>query len=144
MKFHHIGIATEDIKNLISKLKKYFDIKEISDIIYDPKQDANLCMLTTNDNLKIELISGEVVKNLVRKRQFLYHTCYTVKDLNEMIESLYHTCYTVKNLENMISQLVLDGAILVREPREAVLFNNRKVAFLSSDIGLIELLEEAE
>lgn len=127
MKFHHIGIATEDIEKLISKLKKYFDIQEISDIIYDPKQDAKLCMLTTNDNLKIELISGEVVKNLVRKRQFLYHTCYTVK-----------------NLEDMISQLVLDGAILVREAREAVLFNNRKVAFLSSDIGLIELLEEAE
>ena len=127
MKFHHIGIATEDIKNLISKLEKYFDIKEISDIIYDPKQDANLCMLTTNDNLKIELISGEVVKNLVRKRQFLYLTCYTVE-----------------NLEDMISQLVLDGAILVREVREAILFNNRKVAFLSSDIGLIELLEEAE
>lgn len=127
MKFHHIGIATEDIEKLMSKLKKYFDIQEISDIIYDPKQDAKLCMLTVNDNLKIELISGEVVKNLVRKRQFLYHTCYTVK-----------------NLEDMISQLILDGAILVREAREAVLFNNRKVAFLSSDIGLIELLEEAE
>ncbi len=127
MKFHHIGIATKDIESLIKKLTKQLDIKKVSEIIYDSNQEANLCMLTTGDDLKIELISGKVVQNLVKKRQFLYHTCYLVK-----------------NIEQKIEELVSEGALLVREPREAVLFNNRKVAFLMWDLGLIEILETGE
>ncbi len=125
MKFHHIGIATEDIEKSIEKLKKYFDIKEISKIVYDKNQDANLCMLEMNDGIMIELISGGVVSNLVKKRQYLYHTCYSVKNIDEMIE-----------------KLTSDGAFLVREAKEAILFNNKRVAFLMWDLGLIELVEE--
>ena len=125
MKFHHIGIATEDINKSIEKLKNYFDIKEISKIVYDKNQDANLCMLEMNDGIMIELISGGVVSNLVKKRQYLYHTCYSVKNIDEMIE-----------------KLTSDGAFLVREAKEAILFNNKRVAFLMWDLGLIELVEE--
>ena len=125
MKFHHIGIATEDIEKSIEKLKKYFDIKEISKIVYDKNQDANLCMLEMSDGIMIELISGGVVSNLVKKRQYLYHTCYSVKNIDEMIE-----------------KLTSDGAFLVREAKEAILFNNKRVAFLMWDLGLIELVEE--
>ena len=125
MEFHHIGIATENIDEMILKLKKFFKIKDISDTVYDENQDANLCMVTLEDGVKIELISGNVVSNILKKRQYLYHTCYTVKDLNEMIESLTN-----------------DGALLIKEAKNAVLFNNKKVAFLMWDMGLIELLEE--
>ena len=125
MEFHHIGIATENIDEMILKLKKFFKIKDISDTVYDESQDANLCMVTLEDGVKIELISGSVVSNILKKRQYLYHTCYTVKDLNEMIE----------NLTN-------DGALLIKEAKNAVLFNNKKVAFLMWSMGLIELLEE--
>ena len=124
MKFHHIGIATEDIDKMILNLKKYFDIKEISDIVYDSNQDANLCMITLEDNIKIELISGNVVSNILKKRQYLYHTCYTVK-----------------NIESTIKELINDGALLIRESKEAILFDNKKVAFLMWNLGLIELLE---
>ena len=127
MKFHHIGIATNDINKSIDKLKKYFDIKNISKIIYDVNQDANLCMITLDDGVKIELINGKVVENILKKRQYLYHTCYEVKDIYK----------TIKELEE-------DGALLVREPREAILFNNRKVAFLMWDLGLIELVATDE
>ena len=125
MEFHHIGIATENIDEMILKLKKFFKIKDISDKVYDENQDANLCMVTLEDGVKIELISGNVVSNILKKRQYLYHTCYTVKDLNKMIESLTN-----------------DGALLIKEAKEAVLFNNKRVAFLMWDMGLIELLEE--
>ncbi len=124
MKFHHIGIATNNIEETLSKLKKYFNIKEISKIIYDDNQDANLCMITLDDDIKIELINGKVVENLLRKRQYLYHTCYSVKDINATINNL-----------------IEDGAFLVREPKEAILFENKKVAFLMWDLGLIELVE---
>ena len=124
MKFHHIGIATEDINKTLEKLKIFFDIKDISKVIYDKNQNANLCMVTLNDGIMLELISGEVVANIVKKRQYLYHTCYSVK-----------------NIEKAIKNLLDDGAFLVKESKEAILFNNKKVAFLMWDLGLIELLE---
>ncbi len=124
MKFHHIGIATEDIYKTLEKLKKFFNIKNISEVIYDKNQNANLCMIMLDDGIMIELISGDVVANIVKKRQYLYHTCYSVA-----------------NIEKTIKDLIDDGAFLVKEAKEAILFDNHKVAFLMWDLGLIELLE---
>ena len=126
MKFHHIGIATDNIENCLFKIKKYFEIQEISDIVYDTIQDANLCMITLKNNVKIELVSGNIVKTILKKRQYLYHTCYEVNDIEVVINKLIQE----------------DGALLVSSPKDAILFNNRKVAFLMWDLGLIELLEE--
>ncbi len=125
MNFHHIGIATSNIQETLSKLKKYFNIIDVSKIVYDANQNANLCMVTLENNVKIELISGKIVDNILKKRQYLYHTCYSVDDID-------------KTINNLID----DGAFLVREPKEAILFNNKKVAFLMWDLGLIELLGE--
>ncbi len=124
MKFHHIGIATADIDRMVAKLKKHFAVKEISETIFDPKQNAYLCMVTLNDGIMIELINGEVVANILKKRQYLYHTCYAVKNIAEAISSLQN-----------------DGAFLVKDVEPAVLFHGQKVAFLMWDLGLIELVE---
>lgn len=125
MKFHHIGIATENIDKMVEKIEKYFEVSDVSKTVYDEQQDADLCMVTLKDGIRIELITGEVVKNILKKRQYLYHTCYSVKDIDETIE-----------------KLVADGAFVVREARKAILFDNRRVAFLSWDLGLMELVEE--
>lgn len=125
MRFHHIGIATKDIDETLISLKKYLDIKEVSNVIYDKNQGASLCMITLNDDSKFELVSGDIVENFLKKHQYLYHTCYTVSNIDETIISL-----------------IKDGAILVKEPKNAILFGNKKVAFLMWKIGLIELLEE--
>lgn len=125
MKFHHIGIATENIDKMVEKIEKYFEVSDVSKTVYDEQQDADLCMVTLKDGIRIELITGEVVKNILKKRQYLYHTCYSVKDIDETIE-----------------KLVADGAFVVREARKAILFDNRRVAFLSGDLGLMELVEE--
>ncbi len=124
MKFHHIGIATNNIEEETKKLKNFFDIDSISKTVYDPKQDAYLCMITLIDGTKIELITGKVVENILRKKQYLYHTCYSVSDIDDMI-----------------SKLQDDGALLVSPPKEAILFDNKRVAFLMWDLGLIELVE---
>lgn len=124
MKFHHIGIATENIESLIEYLKQILNIKDISETVYDKNQEANLCMLTLEDGTKLELVSGKVVEKIVKKRQFLYHTCYETNDINKEIEKLQK----------------LDS-FLVSEPKEAILFKNKKVAFLMTNIGLVELVE---
>ena len=124
MEFHHIGIATNDIEKMKNKMKKFFEIKDISETVYDANQDAYLCMITLKDNCKIELINGKVVEKILKKRQYLYHTCYSVE-----------------NIDETINDLIEDGAFLVSEPKEAILFNNKKVAFLMWELGLIELVE---
>lgn len=127
MKFHHIGIATENIDNALEYLKNILEIKNISEVVYDKNQDATLCMVTLEDGTKLELVSGNVVEKIVKKRQFLYHTCYEVKDIDKEIEKLEK----------------LDG-FLVSSPKEAILFDNKKVAFLMTNIGLMELVEECQ
>ena len=125
MKFHHIGIATEDINKMVNYIKELMSVINISDIVYDELQDASLCIITLEDNTKIELISGGVVKNVLKKRQYLYHTCYSVS-----------------NIEETINKLVSMGALQVNDIKPAILFNNKKVVFLMTELGLIELVEE--
>ena len=125
MKFQHIGIACEDINLLLNKLKKFMNIVDVSDIVYDELQDANLCMITLEDGAKLELISGNIVANLVKKRQYLYHTCYSVTDI-----------------EKTLNDLVNDGAMQISEIKKAKLFDGKRVVFLMWDLGLIELVEE--
>ena len=125
MKFHHIGIACKDIPEMIEKIKKYMVVKEISETVYDANQEATLCMLKLEDNTNIELITGNIVSNIVKKHQYLYHTCWSVDNIDKTIE-----------------ELISDGAFLLRKAKEAILFENRKVAFLMWDLGMIELVEE--
>lgn len=125
MEFHHIGIATEDIEQMKCNLKDMFEVTDVSETVYDSNQDAYLCMLTINNKTKIELISGNKVEKLVKKRQFLYHICYEVEDI-----------------EVQIKKLIDMGNMLISEPKEAILFDNKKVAFLMTEMGLIELVEK--
>ena len=126
MRFHHIGIACRNISEALEFIKKSFDIVAVSDVIFDNNQNVELCLVSVSDGTHIELVSGETVDKFVRKRQHLYHTCWQVGDLNEEIEKLYQ-----------------NGAILISPPKEAILFDNQKVAFLFTEIGIIELLEES-
>jgi len=125
MRFHHIGIATADIPKMQEYLGKFASISHITDTVYDEQQDASLCMVTLKDGTDIELISGHQVERLVKKRNFLYHTCYEVADI-----------------EQKIADFVENGAMLVSEPKPAILFDNKRVAFLMTELGLVELVEE--
>ena len=127
MKFHHIGIATGDIEKAVSDYTKMHNISYISDIIYDEQQESYLAYIETNENINVEFIAGDKVKNLIDKGITFYHLCYTVDDINESIGNLRES-----------------GAVLVSPPKPAILFSMRKVAFLFTPNGLIELLEESK
>ena len=124
MKLHHIGIACESINTGIKDVRKIYDVVNISEVVYDERQKASLCLIETRNGLNIELVSGEQVKSLLAKEISYYHVCYTVLDIHKEI-----------------GRLKKQGAIVVSEPKPAILFNNRQVAFLYTNIGLIELLE---
>jgi len=122
MKFHHIGIATKDIDKTLKWLKEQFKVLNISQKVYDKNQDAYLQMIETKD-VNIELVSGKVVEKFIKKNITYYHICYEVSNIYKSIDSF-------KN------------SVLISKPTEAILFNNRKVAFLLTPIGIVELLEE--
>lgn len=124
MKFHHVGIATESIEEALAYVKKHFDVSEVSETVFDPNQNAYLCMVTMKDGMQMELISGEVVKSFVKKKQYLYHTCYEVKDIEQQIAKFE------------------EDSFVMSEPKEAILFHGKRVVFITTQIGLIELVEE--
>ena len=125
MKFHHIGVCCKNIEKKKKNIEKIHSVKSISNIVYDEKQEAELCMLEIEDGLKIELISGKQVENLLKKRMTYYHICYEVENIN--IEK---------------EKLIKAGAYLVSDEKEAILFSDRKVCFLLVSYGLIELVEK--
>ncbi len=124
MKLHHFGIASLDINKTVEALKAILPVTTVSETIHDPEQDADICMVYAEGSLPIELISGDVVQSFVKRGILLYHTCWEVPDLDKAIDKMtalgYHT---------------------VSEPKKAALFEKRRVAFLSTPLGLIELLE---
>jgi methylmalonyl-CoA/ethylmalonyl-CoA epimerase len=124
MKFHHVGVACHNIKEEIESISKIHEVTEISPIVYDTEQKAELCMITTLEGVLIELISGEQVANLLKKRITYYHLCFETEDIFAEITRLQDL-----------------GALLVSNPKPAILFNNKKVAFLYVSYGLIELVE---
>lgn len=123
MIFHHVGIACKNINATLEFVKKHFRIKSVSEIIFDELQNANLCMIEMEDGYQMELISGEIVKNFLKKGQQLYHTCYCVESIEKTLKELESECF------------------ILGEAKKAILFGGNKVVFLMTPIGLIELLE---
>ncbi|MCI8416140.1 MAG: VOC family protein [Lachnospiraceae bacterium] len=125
LRFHHTGIAAADLGELTAYVQALFPVHTISETVFDEKQQASLRMLTLEDGSRIELVSGPVVEKRVKKRQFLYHTCYETLDF-----------------EKAIQMFEARGAMMVSEPKEAILFGLRRVAFFMTELGLVELLEQ--
>ena len=121
MKFHHIGIATKNIEKTLEWVTEHFQIINISDKVYDENQDAYVQMIETID-VNIELISGNIVENFIKKNITYYHVCFEVDNLQEAMTSF-------------------KKSIVISKPAKAILFDNRKVAFLYTPIGIVELLE---
>ena len=125
MRFHHNGIACRDIKEGIGHIQGMYDVTHVSDVVFDKYQDASVCLIETSHGIGMELVAGNRVQSLIERGIGLYHVCYEVSDLARAME-----------------EMMAKGASVVAEPKPAPLFDNRLVAFLHTDAGLVELLEE--
>jgi len=123
MKFHHVGVACRNIEEEIEKISRIHSIATQTPILFDPLQDAQLCLLTLADGVNIELVSGKQVELFVKKGINYYHLCFEVDDLDAEV-----------------ARLEEEGAHLISPPKPAILFNNRRVAFLRASYGIVELL----
>jgi methylmalonyl-CoA/ethylmalonyl-CoA epimerase len=123
MKFHHVGVACRNIEEGVANISKVHQVIKKSQIVFDKEQNAELVLLTLSDGTNIELISGKPVETLLKKNI-----------------TYYHLCYEVDNIDLEIERLVNEHAFLISPPKPAILFDNRKVAFLNVSYGMIELL----
>lgn len=125
MKIHHIGIACKNINKAIKAYSSMYNVESVSDIVHDELQNADLCILKTDTGLDVEFISGEQVASLLKSRINYYHLCYSTEDI-----------------EKEISRFEEKGCVVVSELKPAILFGGKRVAFLMTPTGLIELVEE--
>jgi len=128
MKFHHIGVAVNDIA---ATAAVYVDggYKQ-SEISYDPIQNVNICWLTKEGMPVVELL--EPVNEASPVNKILKKNGVTP----------YHTCYKVDDIEQAVQELRIMKYVVVSKPVDAVAIHNCKVAFLfNKNIGLIELVE---
>lgn len=132
MKLSHVGIIVKDIEEGIKHHEELFGYKQLGPVVDDATQKVRVVLMghTKKDPVKIELISplgpDSPVAELLRKRQALYHLCYRVTDIEE-----------AKALARK------NGAIVISQPVEAPLFDNRKICFLfTKDHYVIELVED--
>ncbi|MDQ2729295.1 MAG: VOC family protein [Actinomycetota bacterium] len=121
---HHVGIACRDLPAVRRFVEATHTIVAATDVVHDDVQEADLCLLTDRSGLHIELVAGPVVANLLRKGHTYYHLCYEVEDL-----------------ESTVAWLETEGCRQLRPPTPAPLFDGRRVCFLVSPTGIIELLE---
>nr|VFJ93726.1 MAG: FkbH-like domain-containing protein [Candidatus Kentron sp. LFY] len=73
----------------------------------------------------MELVASNRVASLLDRGIYLYHVCYEVPDLFAAMEAL-----------------MAKGASVISDPKPAPLFHHRRVTFLDTPLGLVELLEE--
>ena len=127
-KFHHIGMA---VKSIDATAAIYEDGGyRMSEIVFDPIQNVNICWLTRKGSPIIELLAPVDENSPVNKT------------LEKVGVSPYHCCYVVDNIEEAISQLRKQKYVMVSKVAEAVAFRGSKVCFLfNKNVGLIELVE---
>jgi methylmalonyl-CoA/ethylmalonyl-CoA epimerase len=132
MKFHHVGIVTENIESAIRHHKDLFNLIPITEIVDDPIQKVSVVMLTAPGSEKgfIELISplsddSPVSRMLKGKTR------------------LYHLCFLVENIEKALRDFRSHGAIIISGPVPAKLYDGRRIAFVyTPDKYVVELLEK--
>ncbi|MFI4962470.1 MAG: SDR family NAD(P)-dependent oxidoreductase, partial [Legionellales bacterium] len=137
---NHCGCACANIETTIPKLVKLCDIIKVGPVYFDPLQNARVCLLDSADGYCIELVEGDMVRDVLKSKPTRYKDL-PVDALFEQGMVAYHLCFEVSDIKQALQVFSNHGATLVSEPKPAILFNNRLVAFIQTELGLIELLE---
>ncbi|ODS22520.1 hypothetical protein AB835_13730 [Candidatus Endobugula sertula] len=125
MNFHHIGLACFDLVKTLENMQFVYDIISVSPIVEDPLQKVSVCLVKIANLPMVELVMGKPVESFLSQGNAIYHMCYECDDIEQQIK--IH-----KNA----------GDIVIQKPTPAVLFEGRRVAFLKTQLGIIELLEK--
>ena len=129
MKFHHVGIAVQNINEAIHAYQ-VLGYSQSSAIIHDPIQKVQLCFLDKDGSPTLELVAASSqdspVTNILAKNG----------------PTPYHNCFEVDDIMESVANLKLSGFRRLSAIVPAIAFENRRICFLyQKEVGLIELLE---
>jgi methylmalonyl-CoA/ethylmalonyl-CoA epimerase len=132
-RLHHVGFVVSSIANGIEGFAASIDAEWNGTIFHDALQKARVTFLRTpfpGDPL-IELVEpageGSPVLSFLQKGGGLHHLCYEVEDLGAQLNTAQ-----------------LKGAVVVRRPRPAIAFENRRIAWaVTKEKLLLEYLERS-
>lgn len=131
LRFHHIGIATQDLDGAIACYERLGHVLHCR--VDDPVLDVRVAFLTGPHGsgpwfeLLAPLGPDGPLKSMLARRS---------------LPSPYHTCYAVDELPLAMSELRAEKFVPLGRPKPALAFDNQKVVFLyNRKIGLIELVE---
>jgi predicted enzyme related to lactoylglutathione lyase len=121
---HHVGFACTTIEAGLQFIKQVYDIEAVTDAVFDPFQNATVCMIETANGLSIELVVGRAVGRLLDRGVSLYHLAYAVNDIDAAIRNFAKA-----------------GGRQIGEVVPAKLFNGSRVCFVQTQLGMVELVE---
>ncbi len=128
--FHHVGVAVKNLETAVEQFASLFGATRESEIIHDPAQGVRLQFVNLG-SLRIEFLEPAA----------------TPSPLDSLLKrgiGMYQVCHEVRDLDAELARLRAGGATLVSPPKPAVAFDGRRVAFVSCQGMIIELLEAPE
>ncbi|MEM9337993.1 MAG: thioester reductase domain-containing protein [Bacteroidota bacterium] len=123
-KLKHLGVVCENIEATEQLIKQLYEVRSQSRLVHDETENSHAVLYHLAGGLTIKLVSGGLMANYYPNEQ-----------------SMSHVCYEVGDLESEIKQLLDEQCELIAEPKPTPLFDGRKVAFLNTPLGIVELLE---
>ncbi len=132
MKLDHLGVAVERLEASLAYYREDLGYSWDGIILVDPLQQARAAFVRPPEGgIRFELLEpigpdSPLAGWLKRRTRF------------------FHVCYLVDNLPQALERFVAQGSRVVSEPKPAVAFQGRCVAFVfTRDRELIELAEAA-
>tara|TARA_Y100000389_G_scaffold202789_1_gene249205 strand:+ start:2211 stop:2609 length:399 start_codon:yes stop_codon:yes gene_type:complete len=131
MKFNHIGIIVEDLNLGLNFFKSFLEIDNITKTIVDETLGVNIKFFKDISGLQYELISP------------LNSNSPITYALEQNKNILNHVAYTSKNFDLDMQNIRKSNSIILGAPKKAKAFNNARVVFFLTTLGMIiELIEE--
>lgn len=132
MRFHHTGIAVEDIAKGAAWWTSFAGYRQESAIIHDPVQKVRVQFFVRDDGHRIELVEPAADDSPVRRF------------LGSEAGGLYHLCYEVDDLDAKMAELRAAGAFPLGKPQPAVAFDGRAIVFMMTPgRQILELVQAA-
>jgi methylmalonyl-CoA/ethylmalonyl-CoA epimerase len=129
---HHLGFAVSSISTAAEDFAACISARWDGEITHDPIQKVRVAFLSPIDtrNPVFELVEpaseASPVSNFLKKKG----------------GGLHHVCYEIDDLESGLREARGVGLVIVADPRPAVAFGGRRIAWVCSKRRLlVELLE---
>ena len=130
MKFHHLGIIINNLKNYKSKFSYLLNAKKYSKKYIDKIWNVEIIFVTSKEGIIYELIAPLNNKSVIINQ---------LKNKNNIIN---HLAFKTKNILNEKKKLIQLGAIPISEPKPAVAFKGKRVQFFYTKFNFIyEIIE---